>query len=418
MEYPFDAELEQNVISYLLQHPHCLPDCEGITSDHFFDHDLKGIYSAFEVQKQGWTIRTLKHVLTDAQSALIDQLAKVKVKSIERVVPTLRLLALKRAIFDAVKDMESFAAFSSDVDEILKNSEDAIAKLRSISSVVSLDSNTIEMILERMRVDRIARRSGNLGELIHGYQEVDEIMGSLEPGCLHIIAARPGMGKTSYALNVIINCLTRGVKCAMFSLEMSNDQIIRRIMGLLTDKPFYIYGYKGSDTDYKAAEEKVVELNDKLYLYDEAPLSIDRLGAVARQFVANYGVRIIFIDYLQLVRSMRKEGNKVAEITEISNKLKEFAKSLNVPIVCLAQLNRDCEKREDKRPVLSDLRESGSIEQDADSVMFLYSDDYYNNKKELTEMDMDLIIAKNRHGPTGKANLLFNMPFCKFEDSV
>jgi replicative DNA helicase len=420
MDFPANSELEKDLISYIVRNPHTLPDAEALSPEHFWVDDHKQIWSLLRELKHSWSKQTLKSRLSDYHKELIETYYQSTVSpQIEDTVEVLKTLAVKRSVVELSTNLVGIAD-NDDIDTILDHLEKEINCIRSLDTKVSVDNLGVMALLERMRKDRVSRKSRNFKGVTSGFGNLTQLIGEYKPGGLHIIAARPGMGKTSLAINMLLNMAEMdGIKCAFFTLEMTADQIGHRIMSLLTTKPFSYYANdKLSDTEYEVAETEFTKLNDKLFMYDQSPITIDGIGVIARRLVSNYGVQCIFIDYLQLIRVAKSYGNKVAEITEISNKLKDIAKSLNVPIICLSQLSRECERRDDKRPDLPDLRESGSIEQDADSVSMVYSDDYYSRKDEITEMQVEVIVRKNRHGPKGTAHFLFDMPMCLFREAI
>jgi replicative DNA helicase len=227
------------------------------------------------------------------------------------------------------------------------------------------------------------------------------------------------MGKTSLVLGMALNItLKEKLPVALFSLEMSKHQVGQRLMSAQSriDLQRFRDGNIKEDewTKLGRAVEKLAEC--KLYVDDTAFLTVMDLRSRARMMASTYGIKMIIVDYLQLMQSTSNyRGNKVQEITEISQNLKSIAKELNIPVIAVSQLSREVEKRESKRPQLADLRESGSIEQDADLVAFVYRDEYYDensNKKG----EADLIIAKHRNGPTGKVKLQFNQRYALFSN--
>lgn len=245
---------------------------------------------------------------------------------------------------------------------------------------------------------------------------------------LIIIAARPSMGKTSFAANIATNmALQANIAVAIFSLEMSKEQLANRI--LCSEAKVDLHKVRTgqiSDEEWEKLVQKAGELSKSRLIFDDEPdLSPRLLRAKARRMKREYGIEVIFIDYLQLMTS-RSKGyeSRQQEITEISRSLKLLARELNITVVALSQLSRAVEQREDKRPRLSDLRESGAIEQDADLVMFLYRDSYYKRKKDEPgkdtlndEHEAELIVGKQRNGPVGTIKLTFNPKLATFYTS-
>jgi replicative DNA helicase len=257
------------------------------------------------------------------------------------------------------------------------------------------------------------RASGQITQGVKTYlRSVDANIGFIGNSDLMVIGARPGMGKTAFILSTAIRQAQNGVKVAVFSLEMSNEQLTYRILSQVMDLSLENTMKKSM----LASELEFINLNlskiDNLpiYLCDKAGLNIAQFRTRARTMRDLYGVQIIYVDYIQLIQGSQR-GNRENEISEISRTLKVVAKELKIPIVALSQLSRNVETRTDKRPMLSDLRESGAIEQDADIVGFLYRSDYYDDGRDMDGNDTrgmaEFIIAKNRNGSMGTSQLTF-----------
>ena len=303
-------------------------------------------------------------------------------------------------------------------------------------------------------VDMAARayqRDGKLSGLATGLRDLDAKMGGLQPSDLIIIAGRPGMGKTALATNIAYNIarahrgqqrpdghietLDGGI-VGFFSLEMSAEQLATRIISERTGIPSSVIRRGGiTEPDFEAIKDVSIEMQHLPFYVDETGgLSIAQLAARARRLKRQRGLDVLVIDYIQLLQGSQRKANesRVQEVTEITTSLKALAKELNVPILALSQLSRQVENRDDKRPQLSDLRESGSIEQDADVVLFVFREEYYLSNKEprpgseehlkwQTEMaavhgKAEIIIGKQRHGPTGTVQLQFEAAVTRFDD--
>ncbi|KWV61177.1 replicative DNA helicase [Bradyrhizobium macuxiense] len=295
------------------------------------------------------------------------------------------------------------------------------------------------------------QRDGKLSGISTGLRDLDARMGGLQPSDLIVLAGRPGMGKTSLATNIAYNIAKayvpevqadgttkaiNGGSVGFFSCEMSGEQLATRILAERTGIPSSHIRRGGiTELDFEKIRDCSVELQSLPFYVDETGgLSISQLTARARRLKRQKGLDLIVIDYIQLLQGSGKKGNdnRVQEITEITTNLKALAKELNVPVIALSQLSRQVENRDDKRPQLSDLRESGSIEQDADVVMFVYREEYYLANKEprpgtpehekwQTEMGLahgkaEVIIGKQRHGPTGTVELHFEASVTRFGD--
>lgn len=255
---------------------------------------------------------------------------------------------------------------------------------------------------------------------LSGYNSLDKITGGFKAGEIIILAARPSMGKTAFSLNLLLNAaLGQKKSIAFFSLEMSSQSIVDRLLSTETGIPMTNIT-KGllSDDDYASIGESIAKLSEYDIYIDEESNTLPVIKSKLRKIVIEKGkVDMVIIDYMQLINTvgMKYAGNRVQEVSEISRTLKEMAKELKCPIIALSQLSRENEKRPDKQPILSDLRDSGSIEQDADLVVFLYRDEYYDpdtDKKGIT----DVLIRKNRNGEVGDAELRFIANRMKFED--
>ncbi|MGY3527986.1 replicative DNA helicase [Bradyrhizobium embrapense] len=295
------------------------------------------------------------------------------------------------------------------------------------------------------------QRDGKLSGISTGLRDLDTKMGGLQPSDLIVLAGRPGMGKTSLATNIAYNIAKayvpevqadgtikaiNGGAVGFFSCEMSGEQLATRILAERTGIPSSHIRRGGiSELDFEKIRDCSIELQSLPFYVDETGgLSISQLTARARRLKRQKGLDLIVIDYIQLLQGSGKKGNdnRVQEITEITTNLKALAKELNVPVIALSQLSRQVENRDDKRPQLSDLRESGSIEQDADVVMFVYREEYYLANKEprpgtpehatwQAEMERalgkaEVIIGKQRHGPTGTVELHFEASVTRFGD--
>lgn len=249
------------------------------------------------------------------------------------------------------------------------------------------------------------------------FKGLDRLTSGFQPGDLIILAARPSMGKTSFALNVAINAARQGISVGVFSLEMAAEQLTLRLLstesGIDHQK---IRNATISSEEWIGLTHVAAELGDmKMFIDDTAGINIMELRAKARQLKSKNDVGLIVVDYLQLLHAGRRHENRHQEVSEISRFLKALAKELSIPIIALSQLSRAVDGRMDKRPMLSDLRESGAIEQDADVIMFLYRDIVYNQETEHPDL-AELIIGKQRNGPTGTVSLRFLRELTKFED--
>ncbi|MDO5560124.1 MAG: replicative DNA helicase [Oscillospiraceae bacterium] len=310
--------------------------------------------------------------------------------------------------------LNDVSAGSYDAQTLLDSAEQKIYDIRQGKDVKGL-THINDVIYEAY--DRLSKITGPDKEKYlgakTGFTYLDTITTGLNKSDLILIAARPGMGKTSFALNIASNVARRsGKDVAVFSLEMSKEQLATRLLSTeaLVDSNKLRSGRLDQNDWVRLASSADVLCHLTLYLDDTAAITVQQMKAKLRR-MKNIG--LVVIDYLQLMTTTLKTDNRVAIISEITRQLKIMAKELDVPIILLSQLSRGPESRTDKRPMLSDLRESGSIEQDADIVMFLYRDAYYN--KESTQPNVsECIVAKNRHGETGTVEMIWDGQFTRF----
>ncbi len=323
--------------------------------------------------------------------------------------------AILRNLIETATEIAS-SGYSTDetVNEILDNSEKKI--LNIVKNRKSSEFRSIKDVLAKTQADleRLSENKGEITGLSTGWYDFDRITTGLHPNELIIIAARPAMGKTAFALNLATHvAMTQDKSVAIFNLEMSAEQLAIRILSSLGQ----LEGYKlrtGNlmNNDWKRINEAVSQLANSNLVIDDTPgITIGEIRAKCRRLASSEkGLSLIVIDYLQLISGGKNYGaNRQQEVSDISRSLKTLAMELNVPIVALSQLSRGVESREDKRPLMSDLRESGSIEQDADIVAFLYRDDYYHKEARTEDNNSisELIIGKHRNGPTATIELLF-----------
>ncbi|HEY4695515.1 MAG TPA: replicative DNA helicase [Candidatus Hydromicrobium sp.] len=262
--------------------------------------------------------------------------------------------------------------------------------------------------------------SSDISGIPSGYIDFDHLTSGFQNSDLIVVASRPGMGKTSFVLGMARNIALRvKIPLAIFSLEMSKQQVAQRLMSAESKINLHnLRKGKIKDDEWTQLARAVERLSEcKIYIDDTAFLTVMDLRARARMMVSTNDVKLIIVDYLQLMQSTTTyRGNKVLEITEISQNLKGIAKELNIPVVAVSQLSREVEKRDKKRPFLADLRESGSIEQDADLVVFIYRSDYYEEDENKHTGKAEIIISKHRNGPIGKVDMRFNKEFALFSN--
>lgn len=266
------------------------------------------------------------------------------------------------------------------------------------------------------KIEQASKTKGNVTGIATGFVDLDYRMSGLQPSDLILIAARPSMGKTAFVLNIAQHVAFHSDLCtAIFSLEMSKEQLVNRLFSLESrvDAQLLRTGNL-ADSDWEKLIEGAGTVGRSKLIIDDTPgISISELRSKCRKYKLEHDLKLIIIDYLQLMSGSRNTDSRQQEISDISRALKGLARELNVPVIALSQLSRQVEQRPDHRPMLSDLRESGAIEQDADVVMFIYRDDYYN--KDTPDKNIaEIIIAKQRNGPIGTINLVWLPQYTKF----
>jgi len=306
---------------------------------------------------------------------------------------------------------------------------DRLAELVS-KSATREDAQPFGQVADRVMgtAESIYQRGGGLSGVATGYSGLDATLSGLHGGDLLILAGRPSMGKTALATGIAVNVATNGMPAGLFSLEMSSDQIGERILAADAG----IAGQRTRQGDMSSAEMQrfmnagAARKTLPLFIDDTGALTVAALRARARRMARRHGIGLLIVDYLQLLTGNDRRDGRVQEVSEITRGLKALAKELNVPVLALSQLSRAVEGRVDKRPMLSDLRESGSIEQDADVVMFVYREEYYieRSDKRGTPAHIDamgraeVIIAKQRRGPTATVPLAFDAAVTRFRDPI
>jgi replicative DNA helicase len=327
--------------------------------------------------------------------------------------------AILRRLIDAAGQIARLAYQDvDDVDEVVDRAESIIFGVSE--KRVSRDLAPIRQVLDEF-YDRIEYLTAHQGEIIGiptGLADLDKLLGGFQRSDLIIIAGRPGMGKTSLALSIALQAARKWDKrVAIFSLEMSSEQVVQRLVSAETgiDSQRLRLGIIHED-EWPIFVQATSLLSDTQVFIDDTPaISALEMRSKARRLHAEHGLDMIIVDYLQLMRGDTRSDNRVQEISFISRSLKALARELNIPVVALSQLSRAVEARHDKRPMLSDLRESGSIEQDGDVVLFVYRDDIYNPDTEFPNI-AELRVAKHRSGPTGVFSAYFKKELAQFVD--
>ena len=302
------------------------------------------------------------------------------------------------------------------VDDIMADTEKKIFNLlqnKSGGDYVPIKTVVINAL---EKIEQASKTKGSVTGIATGFVDLDYRMSGLQPSDLILVAARPSMGKTAFVLNIAQYVAFHSDMCtAIFSLEMSKEQLVNRLFSLESrvDAQLLRSGNL-ADSDWEKLIEGAGTIGRSKLIIDDTPgISISELRSKCRKYKLEHDLKLIIIDYLQLMSGSGKSDSRQQEISDISRSLKSLARELNVPVIALSQLSRQVEQRPDHRPMLSDLRESGAIEQDADVVMFIYRDDYYNKDTE-TPNQAEIIIAKQRNGPIGTVNLAWLPDYTKF----
>lgn len=428
---PHSIEAEQCVLGAVLSDPSVAPlVIEKVKAEYFFNDQHKAIFGIIVRMFTSGTPIDIVTVLNEAEKMHIFETAAEGRRYLAEIANTLpttsnvesycKIVADKYLIrslgFTARAILEDIQSGEQDASLLLDSAEQRIYDIRRGRDVKGL-STLADAVLEAY--DRLGKITGAdkdkyIGAKT-GFSLLDSITSGLNKSDLIIIAARPGMGKTSFAMNIATNVARRNDKSVVtFNLEMSKEQLATRVLSTeaMIESSNLRNGRIQSDEWVRLATSAAYLSTFPMLIDDTASMTVQAMKAKLRR-VNNLG--LVIIDYLQLMDSTSRSDNRVTVISEITRQLKVMAKELDVPVILLSQLSRAVEGRTDKRPMLSDLRESGSIEQDADIVLFLYRDAYYN--KESTRQNIsECIVAKNRHGETGTVELIWDGRFTRFSN--
>lgn len=425
---PHNLEAEQSVLGSMFLSKYAVQKAvESLTSDLFYSDRNAKIFDAISTLTEKGKPVDLTTVATELEDRkLLKQIGDIEyITEIINSVPTaanideyIKIVEEKAILRRLIEEATSIASdgynTTEDFNDVLDNAEKKI--LNVVKTRKGSEFRSIQEVLSKTQSDleKLAQTKNEITGLQTGFYDLDKVTSGLHPNELIIIAARPAMGKTAFALNLATNIAMYNNKpVALFNMEMGAEQLAMRMLS----SQGQIDGYKIrngrlENNDWKRVNEAISRLSDtKIYIDDTPGMTISEIRAKCRRLASNEsGLGIVIIDYLQLISGSAKyAGNRQQEVSEISRSLKTLAMELDIPIVALAQLSRTVEGREDKRPLLSDLRESGSIEQDADIVAFLYRDDYYTKQVSIDEntSKSEFIIAKHRNGPTTTIDLVF-----------
>ena len=431
-EIPKNIEAEEAVLgSILINQETIYGVSELLDIEDFYRKSHRTIFKVMldlNTTKKAIDIITLTDYLTHISKleevggiAFITSLAN-KVPStanLKHYINIVKEKSMLRNIINIAEHMESMSYDNEQLDTpevILDKTEQMISRLTKKMIVTKVDNIQGQTLKAYMDIENIINHKDELLGLETGLYDLDNFLQGLKNSDFMILAARPSMGKTAFALNIASYLsIKKDTPVAFFSLEMSSNQLIHRIFSSYGLIP--LFNLKSGNLD-DAHTQKLIKVSNKLsqtkLIINDEISNLMSLRSIARKLKRENDIKLIIIDYLQLLEGTRRE-NRNLEISEISRSLKILAKELDIPIIALSQLSRSVESRQVKKPMLSDLRESGSLEQDADIVMFLYREDYYNPETENKNIT-DVIIAKNRNGPTGTIPVYFHKEYVRFQD--
>ena len=428
---PHDIDAEQAVLGSMLTDKDAVNSAiEVLKEDAFYRNDNQAIYQAIinlYNKSEPIDIITLKDELESMdkfeQIGGYEYLASLpdKVPTTANVQKYIKIVEEKALLRKLIKTANEIIELgynpTEDVEDIMDGAEKKIFDIMQSKNQKGYTPIKDVLVESFTKLEELYNRKQHVTGVPTGFVELDYKTAGLHGSELILVAARPAMGKTAFALNIATNAALRGnAPVAIFSLEMSKDQLVNRILcsEAMVDSNKVRTGKLEEDDWVKLAGAIGPLSESEIYIDDTPGISVMEIRTKCRKLKMEKNLGLVVIDYLQLVQgSNKRAGSREQEISEISRSLKILAKELNVPVIALSQLSRAVEQRPDHRPMLSDLRESGAIEQDADIVMFLYRDDYYNKESEKKDI-AEVIIAKQRGGSTGTVELLWMGNYTKF----
>ena len=427
---PHDEDAEQAVLgSMLTDNDAVMAAVEVLKEDAFYREDNKIIYQAIlnlYSKSEPIDIITLKDELESMgkfeQVGGFEYLASLpdKVPTTANVQKYIKIVEEKSILRNLIKTANEIIELgydpAEDVEDIMDGAEKKIFDIMQSKNQKGYTPIKDVLVESFTKLEELYNRKQHITGVPTGFAELDYKTAGLHGSELILVAARPAMGKTAFALNIATNAALRGnAPVAIFSLEMSKDQLVNRILcsEAMVDSNKVRTGKLGEDDWVKLAGAIGPLSEAEMYIDDTPGISVMEIRTKCRKLKMEKNIGLVVIDYLQLVQGNKRTASREQEISEISRSLKILAKEINVPVIALSQLSRAVEQRPDHRPMLSDLRESGAIEQDADIVMFLYRDDYYNKESEKKDI-AEVIIAKQRGGQTGTVELLWMGQYTKF----
>lgn len=430
---PQNIEAEEAVLGALLIDPEAIfRVLSFLRADHFYLRKHRWIYEAIVAlheRREPLDFLTLtteleqrEHLEAIGGSAYVSQLINSvpSAINIESYAHMVEETSIRRNLLDTASDIAKYAYDEErSINEVVDRSERSLFAISQKRA--SRDLRPVQEVVESYYswVENLYEHRGEVMGVPSGFRDLDKLLGGFQRSDLLILAARPGVGKTSLMLTLALKAAERGRTTAIFSLEMSAEQLVQRMVSGLSrvDAQRLRLGNL-LDDDWPRFTEAIGHLAELPIFIDDTPaLTPIQLRTKCRRLHSEHGMDIVFVDYLQLMTSGSRIENRVQEVSYLSRSLKALAREMDVPVMTASQLSRAVEKRQDKHPVLSDLRESGSIEQDADVVMFIYRDELYHEDTELKNI-AEVMVAKHRSGPTGSIQLFFNKRLTQFLDAT
>lgn len=435
--YPHSIDAEQNVLGSVFIDPKSLDNiADTLKVDDFYSRRHQLIYGAildlYEDRVDIDYTTLINHL--DTQGLLLDAGGSDYILGLSDTTPSVvnldhyinivRDKAVIRNMIDVASKVSQNGFKATNMQDFIDDAEKRIfdvARSRRTSDFISIKNVTEDVIT---KTEEAKNHSGELTGLDTGFEQLNHYTLGLQPSELYIIAARPSMGKSAFALNIATNVakLPDSPTIAFFSLEMGTDQLVSRMLSSeATVNSHRLKMGSLSNQEWQQlslASDNLQKLN--VLFDDSGTVRVTDLRQKCRKLAQEGRLDLVLIDYLQLLSGSRQHSNRVQEVSEISRTLKEMARELKIPVIALSQLSRSVEQRPDKHPIMADLRESGSIEQDADVVLFLYRDDYYNPNDSQKPNQVDIMVAKNRSGATNMEGfpLLFRKQYSQFKTKV
>ncbi|HEU4548198.1 MAG TPA: replicative DNA helicase [Rhizomicrobium sp.] len=462
---PYDIDVEQALLGAILADNREMERASALLKpEHFYDPLHQRIFSTMSqmIERGGVVVTPLTlHATMKADPGVIEtggqayfdalQAAAPAIPNVKDYAAILSDHAIRRSLIRIGEDIVN-TAYEAPTEKTARNQiEEAEKALYAVAETNRFGEGALDFHEALTRTvqaaERAAARGGRISGVTSGFTDIDNLLGGLQPSDLLILAGRPGMGKTALGTNMAFHAAQQymrdlesnaeypsGAPVLFFSLEMAAQQLSARILSEQAELEVWkIRNGRFSETEWEKFVLTMQELSSlPLYIDDTGGISIAQIAARSRRLKREKNIGLIIIDYLQLVEPSRRHDNRVQEITEVTKGLKTLAKELNVPVLALSQLSRGVDARDDKRPVLSDLRESGSIEQDADVVMFVYREEYYLKSREpeagtpehakwMEKLDRatnraEVLVEKHRHGATRNIELVFEGQYTRFSN--